>query len=293
MENVQNNEVMVVKKEKQKDNSVLLTIIERAIKLPGVKVDRDEFLRKQFEKMPEEKLNAILEFGPPAAGCEREVLRLKAKKLINDRTSLSTSASFLAGLPGGIAVAATIPADFIQFYGVALRLAQELAYLYGEENLWDGESINEEKVESKLILYCGVMLGVSGAAQAIKMICVSLGKTLAKNLPKKALTKTVYYGIIKSVCKAFGVNLTKTAFGKFVGKALPVVGGVVSGGLTYATMRPMGKRLAETFDNANYDYTPEQYGIDWEILNEEARKATENEEQSQDDWMETENEKTE
>ena len=36
----------------------------------------------------------------------------------------------LGNIPGGIAMAATIPADTLQFFGVALRLAQEISYIY-------------------------------------------------------------------------------------------------------------------------------------------------------------------
>ena len=32
-------------------------------------------------------------------------------------------------------MAATIPADVLQFFGMALRLAQELSYLYGAKDL--------------------------------------------------------------------------------------------------------------------------------------------------------------
>jgi len=34
---------------------------------------------------------------------------------------------------------------------------------------------------------------------------------------------------------------------KTITKAVPLIGGVVSGGLTYVTFRPMGHRLADTF----------------------------------------------
>ena len=73
----------------------------------------------------------ILEQGVIEAGCTKPELKDKSEKLIMMRTAESSGASLLAGLPGGIAMAATIPADVIQFYGVALRMAQELAYLYG------------------------------------------------------------------------------------------------------------------------------------------------------------------
>ncbi|MCD8254037.1 MAG: hypothetical protein LUC36_00615, partial [Oscillospiraceae bacterium] len=40
-----------------------------------------------------------------------------------------------------------------------------------------------------------------------------------------------------------GVKLTKDSVGKAVSKAVPVVGGVISGGLTVATFLPMVRKL--------------------------------------------------
>ena len=83
------------------------------------------------EGIPTQK---ILNEGPIAAGCSKEEIKRLAKRLVNERTLTSTGLSFAAGLPGGIAMAGTIPADTIQFYGIALRLAQEISYLYGADD---------------------------------------------------------------------------------------------------------------------------------------------------------------
>ena len=104
----------------------LENIISTAIRIPGIKVNRESFLREQFEDVSPERLQSIIEKGPVEAKCSRSDLRKIARKLINKRTLFSTSASFVAGLPGGFAMAATIPADMLQFYGVALGLAQEM-----------------------------------------------------------------------------------------------------------------------------------------------------------------------
>lgn len=65
-------------------------------------------------------------------------------------------------------MAATIPADILQFFGMALRLAQELSYLYGAQDLWKDGEIDDDKVRSQLIMYCGVMFGVSGAVSGLE-----------------------------------------------------------------------------------------------------------------------------
>lgn len=241
----------------------LVGVISTAIQIPGVKVNRNAFLEEQFKDAPPETLEAVLSVGPVEAGCSRKELRKIACRLVQKKTLLSTGASFLAGIPGGFTMAATIPADMLQFYGVALGLAQEVSYLYGAGDLWSGDILDEEKVTNQLILYCGVMLGASGAAQTIRVLSSSLAKQALKKLPQQALTKTFYYPIIKSIAKAFGTKMTKEVFAKGVSKAVPIIGGVVSGGITFATLRPMGMRLVDTLEEAHFTYSKADFESDW------------------------------
>lgn len=247
-------------------NITLEGVISAAIQVPGVKVNREAFLRKQFKDEPENVVDNIIAEGPIGAQCDRNKLRSMARKITNERTLVSTGASFAAGLPGGVAMAATIPADMVQFYAVALRMAQEIAYLYGEEDLWNGDFLDNDKVTNQLILYCGVMLGASGAAQAVRVMSAALSKQILKRLPQKALTKTFYYPVVKSIAKWFGVSMTKGLFAKGVSKAVPVIGGIVSGGITFVTLRPMGQRLADTLDEAQFAYTTEEFESDWQDI---------------------------
>ena len=253
----------------------LTVVITNALKLPGVKVNRNEFLCEEFKEWDKTELNLILEKGPVEAGCSRDVLKRKASKIIKERTALSTGASFVAGIPGGIAMAATIPADLLQFYGVALRMAQELVYLYGEADFWCDGVPDPDKVTNQLILYCGVMLGVSGASQAVRIMSSALAKQALKKLPQMALTKTFYYPVIKSVLKFFGVSVTKSTFAKGVSKVIPIVGGVVSGGITLASMLPMGNRLGKTLDEAHYTYTKADFEADWHEISSMDQESTE------------------
>ncbi|NLU43438.1 SHOCT domain-containing protein [Haloimpatiens lingqiaonensis] len=251
----------------------LVSVISTAIQIPGVKVNRDAFLQEQFNDVAPELLHAIIDVGPVEAGCSRKELRKIASKIVQKKTLFSTGASFLAGMPGGFTMAATIPGDMLQFYGVALGLAQEIAYLYGAGDLWNGDILDEEKVTNQLILYCGVMLGASGAAQTIRVLSSSLAKQALKKLPQQALTKTFYYPIIKSIAKAFGAKMTKEVFAKGVSKVVPIIGGIVSGGITFATLRPMGMRLADTLDEAHFSYSEADFESDWNDILE----ANENE----------------
>lgn len=258
-----------MKKKEEVSVSLSLTdVIATAIQMPGVKVNREEFLRAQFKKEPLKNVMRIVDVGPVNAEYDRVFLKKMAQKLVNDRTVFSTAASFATGLPGGLTMAAAIPADLLQFYAVALRLAQELAYLYGESDLWSGERPDDDRITNQLILYCGVMFGVSGAAQAVRVLSSSLAKQMLKRIPQKALTKTFYYPVVKSVVKAFGGKMTKNILAKGVSKAVPIIGGVVSGGITFATMRPMGMRLVDTLDEAHFDYSHSEFEEDWNDIAE-------------------------
>lgn len=259
---------------KNDKGAIFENALANALKIPGIKVNRQTFLREVFQDKHQTTYNRIVELGPVAAGCTQKELDKLAANLITKRTMQSTGISFAAGLPGGLAMAATIPADTMQFFGMALRLAQEIAYLYGGDDLWYNGEVDEEKVQGQLILYCGVMFGVSGSSAAVKVLSSAVAKQVAKKLPQKALTKTIYYPIIKKVAALLGVKMTKDTFAKGVAKAVPVVGGVVSGGLTFASMRPMGKRLASTLSEANFEYTAADAQRDIEQMYRESRGAT-------------------
>ena len=131
---------------KNETTSVALeTIITNAVKIPGVKVNRSKFLAEAFAG-DDIDLQTIIDMGPVSAGIPQERIEKTATKLIFVRTSQSSVASFVAGIPGGFAMAATIPADVAQFFGMALRLAQELSYLYGASDLWTEDQLDDEDV---------------------------------------------------------------------------------------------------------------------------------------------------
>lgn len=243
----------------------LESLVSATVALPGVKVSRTLFLTEVFSNnvIP---LEDILEKGAVEAGVTKDELTAIANKLIFKRTSASSIASFATGLPGGFALAATIPADVLQFYGVALRLAQELSYLYGAKDIWVDGQLDSERVKNQLLLYCGVMLGVSGAASGVRVLSVQLAKTAAKKIPQKALMKTFWYPLLKQLGKAIGIRVTKTSLAKGVSKAIPVIGGVVSGTLNFASMIPMANRLRDTLDGATFGYTDEDYEKDLNII---------------------------
>lgn len=270
---------MMKRQEKSRDTMKEVSfenIVANAIKIPGVKVSRNEFLAKIFEN-EDVDLHQLIEEGPIVAGCSQERITCIADKLILKRTSESSVASFAAGIPGGMAMAATIPADTLQFFGMTLRLAQELTYLYGANDLWQDGEVNSIMVRDQLILYCGVMFGVAGTSAGVRLLSAQLAKQTLKKLPQKALTKTFWYPMVKQICKVIGIKITKDTAAKGISKAIPVIGGIVSGGITFASMKPMGKRLADTLDEANFNYSDEKAMADYIVIEQMSANEEKNE----------------
>lgn len=221
--------------ETAKGNELINTLLSNKV----MRVDRKEFLYSLFKD--EARYGDISQNGPIDIIEENQIHSI-ALKLIDEATLKSSAVSFVAGLPGGVAAFATIPADILQFYGMSINLAQKLMYLYGYPDMYNDDKLTEEG-RAALIVFLGVMLGVSGASTAVKGISTALAGQAVKKLPQQALTKTVYYPIIKKTLSNLGVKVTKNSFAKSVSKVIPVVGGVVSGGLTMVTLKPMGKKL--------------------------------------------------
>lgn len=221
-----------------------LKTVGAVAKLPVVRVYREEFLRKQFGGSPH--LDTILERGPQAV-FSVESLRKKADSLIKDTLTKTSAASFVAGLPGNPAAAIALGgADVVQYFGFAINLAQQLAYLFGEDDLFEGGGELSEAAQMRVIAYLGAMFGAAGAGALIAKTSRAAGVNLGKKVAAQALTKTTWYPLLKKIGALIGNKVTKKTVEKAITKGVPIVGGVVSGVLTYVTFGPMGRRLADT-----------------------------------------------
>ena len=223
--------------------SKTLQTIGAVSKLPIVRVEREAFLRKQFADSPH--LDTILADGP-AAVYTVDSLRRRAETIIKNSTAKTAMTSFATGLPGNPALmVAAGGADVAQYFGFALNLAQQLAYLFGEDDLFDEGGQLSEAAQIRVIAYLGAMFGAAGAAALVSATSKAAGATVGKKVAAQALTKSTWYPLVKKVGALVGKQVTKKSVEKTITKAVPLVGGVVSGGLTFLTFRPMGSRLAD------------------------------------------------
>lgn len=243
-------------------------VIDLGMKTPGIRISREKFLRAEFKKdFPQDTIDQAVAYNPAYAGITPEQIEKYAEEAINYERNCVSGISTALGMPGGLAMAATIPADIIQYYGYMLRAVQKLMYLYGfPEITSDGNSELDSETMNLLILCLGVMYGVAGANNAIKAMAKALGVGVQKQLMKKALTKGAIYPIVKNVAKWFGVRMTKEVFTNFFKNAIPVVGGIVGGALTFATFKPCCEKLKASLEdtmlsNPNHKSTREEEKI--------------------------------
>jgi hypothetical protein len=226
-------------------------VIIMGLKVPGIKINRSEFIKKEFSKYySEEIIDNIIKYNPAHENIPINKISKIADDVIQYERLCVSGISTALSAPGGFAMAATLPTDIAQYYGYMLRATQELLYLYGfpeidinSQQLLDSETINT------LIVCMGVMYGVAGANTALKSMAKALGVGVEKKLINKALTKGTIYPIVKSVAKWFNVRMTKEVFAGFFKKFIPIVGGVIGGSITYLSFKPCCEKLKTTLEN--------------------------------------------
>lgn len=243
-------------------------IIILGLKTPGIRINRTEFFQKEFNKYcPQEIIDNAIAKNPAHAGIEIELIDQIADSVIQYERNCVSGISAALGIPGGVAMVATIPADIGQYYGYMLRATQKILYLYGFPEINTNENGQQFDSETMniLIICMGVMYGVAGANKVLKGMAQALGRGVEKKLLRAALTKGVFYPIVKSVAKWFNVNMTKKVFANFFKKSIPVLGGVIGGGITYLAFKPCCDKLKESVHDTLLS-NPNYVALDDEII---------------------------
>lgn len=230
-------------------NITIEDILVKAILIQGVRIDRADFLRKELRKhYPEGTVELAVSRNPASAGISRKEVNTLAVQSINLETAKVTAISAAAGIPGGFAMAATVPADLAQYFGFVLRIMQKLTYLYGFPDFELKDDSIDDATLNQVLIFTGVMFGVQEANAAIKAVAQSAATHMSKTLARKALTKTAVYPIVKKAAKITGIRMTKQIFAESVSKAIPLIGGAVSGAVTYMTFKPSARKLKSNLE---------------------------------------------
>ena len=119
-------------------------IIQTVTRIESVRIDRNDFLTRQFADNESIGLDDILEKGPVGAGADRIALRKTAFTLARKETEKSG----LLNISDDIIKSRIIPVQTLLFYAAAVRIIQQTAYLYGERDFWNSADSDTEKNDS-------------------------------------------------------------------------------------------------------------------------------------------------
>lgn len=142
--------------------------------------------------------------------------------LIKWQVAKAATSGFVTGLGGVMIMPLTVPANIASVIYVQIRMIAAIAYMGGHD-------IREDRVKS-LIYIC--MVG-NGAKELLKDMSVKAGERLAAKIAEKVSTNIASKTGQKSVTS--------------LGKAVPVLGGVVGGSYDAITTRVVGKVAKKIF----------------------------------------------
>ena len=238
--------------EKLKDSLTAENILLTAMKVPGVRIDRERFLRKELSLFfAEDTVDRAIALNPAEAGIPKEKINGIAQGVINREANQVTGFSVLASLPGAAlpaAVAGAVTADIVAYFSHILRVIQELAYLYGFEDFGlneedPGEQGIDPDTMDQIMVFLGVMFGIRGSGPVLEKLAGYTAKHTAKKLVKHTLRKNAVIPGADKIIARIGIRLTKQMLADAVASAIPVAGSAASGLLMYALFKPRCMKL--------------------------------------------------
>lgn len=157
-----------------------------------------------------------------------------ANSLIRWQNTKAATSGFITGLGGLITLPVAIPANIASVLYVQVRMIAAIAHLGGYD-------VKNDKVKT-LVYSC---LVANSAKDVLKDVGVSVGNKLAMNAVKGISGKTLI-----EINKKVGFKLF-TKFGEKgvinLGKAVPILGGVIGGSFDAYTTNAVGNVARDTF----------------------------------------------
>lgn len=227
--------------------NIMQKMYSLALRIPRVAVNRSAYLEKVFK--PYGQTERLVNGELPVDIYGVETVRKVAKKMIRSHVLWSTFLSALSGIPTGFAsMFITIPGDLAQYYYHMLAIAQKLHYLYNGEDLKRGKAHFDKESEQTLVVFLGIMLGVNTLKMSIRNWAISGMGVLLKQVPRRAMTRAFLFPAVKYIAASGGTKVSKEAFAKGMEYSIPFIGGIITGLVTFLTLRPMATRLCKVME---------------------------------------------
>lgn len=205
----------------------------------AVRIEQEEIMQL-LDKLYDQSVRGIAKVSPPIDALANDYLRKStdvdtaARKFVDYQVAKCTTSGFLTGLGGVITLPVAIPANVGSVLYVQMRMIACLAYMGGYDT-------NSDQVQT-LVYAC--LAGIS-IEQLLKNVGIQFGTkftvAMVKKIPGTVLTKINQKVGFRFLTK-FG---TKGLIN--IGKAIPIVGGVISGGFDFAETRVIADRAYKLF----------------------------------------------
>lgn len=213
------------------------------------KISQEEIMQL-LDKLYDQCIHGIAKVSPPIEKLANDYLAKSkdvdtaAKKFVNYQIAKCTTSGFITGLGGLITLPVAISANVGSVIYVQMRMIACLAYMGG----YDTDS---DQVQT-LVYAC--LAGIS-IDQILKQAGIQFGNKFAmamvKKIPGEVLTKINQKVGFRFVTK-FG---TKGIVN--IGKAVPVVGGMISGGFDFVETKVIANRAYKMFINGDFNASSE------------------------------------
>ena len=213
------------------------------------KISQEEIMQL-LDKLYDQCIHGIAKVSPPIEKLANDYLAKSkdvdtaAKKFVNYQIAKCTTSGFITGLGGLITLPVAIPANVGSVIYVQMRMIACLAYMGG----YDTDS---DQVQT-LVYAC--LAGIS-IDQILKQAGIKFGNkfvmAMVKKIPGEVLTKINQKVGFRFVTK-FG---TKGIVN--IGKAVPVVGGMISGGFDFVETKVIANRAYKMFINGDFNVSSE------------------------------------
>lgn len=199
-----------------------------------------EEIMKVLDKLYDQSIHGIAKVSPPIEVLANDYLQKSkdiehaGKEFIKYQVVKCTTSGFITGLGGLITLPVAIPANIGSVLYVQMRMIACLAYMGGYDT-------NSDQVQT-LVYAC--LAGIS-VDQIVKQVGIQFGTkftmAMVKKIPGTVLTKINQKVGFRFITK-FG---TKGLIN--IGKAVPVVGGVIGGGFDFAETSAIANRSYKMF----------------------------------------------
>ena len=199
-----------------------------------------EDIMQLLDKLYDNSVQGLSKVSPPISVlaedylAKHESVDSAAKSFIKYQIAKCTTSGFVTGLGGLITLPVAIPANISSVLYVQMRMIACLAYMGGYDTASD-------QVQT-LVYAC--LAGIS-LDQVVKQVGIKVGTKVANSMVKKIPGQ-----VLTKINQKVGFRLF-TKFGTKgvinIGKAIPLVGGVISGGFDFAETSVIADRAYKMF----------------------------------------------